>query len=397
MVKVTQEELAIGDQLAKSVFRDNGDILLTAGYKITEAVLRKLLEVNQTFFFINEPGTEEVEIEEAVTEQVANQTNEAMREIAVKLKKVINQNKASVKEIKQVMRETGRFRDIIAVAKIQKSAANIIQDIMGREATMINLSNIRTQSNYHFQHALDVSIVATMLGNKFGYNKYELEEMVQGCLLMDIGNLALPDEIVNTEGRLTFEQFTLLKEHPTLGFTILKENPKIPLISAHVAYQHHERQDGGGYPRRLRGSNDAPIKKQAAAKDEIHRYAEISAVADIYVGLDNPRPGQPKKSPEEVIKLLIKMAGTQLNRSIVDTLITMIPIYPTGSNIFVSGEDRCKYKGYTGIVAKANRVNPERPIIILLRDKNKRKVTPVKIELNDHPEIRIQFQQLGSA
>ncbi len=395
MIKVTDEELEVGDQLAKSVFRENGDILLTAGYKITPAVKTKLSELEQTFFWINEPGTEEVEIEENVSEQISIQTTTTMREMAVKLKKVINQNKASVQEIKQAMRETGRFRDIIAVAKIQKSAASIITDIMGRDTTMINLSNIRTQSNYHFQHALDVAVVATMLGNKFGYNKYELEEMVQGCLLMDVGNLALPDIIVNAAGRLSFEEFTLLKEHPTLGFTILKENPKIPLISAHVAYQHHERQDGGGYPRRLRGTNEAPIKKQAASKDEIHRYAEISAVADTYVALDNPLPGQPKKSPEEVIKLMIKMAGSQLNRAIVDTLITMIPIFPTGASIYVSGEEKSKYKGFSGVVAKHNRVNPERPIIILLRDKNKRKIKPIMLELYEHPEIKIQFQQLA--
>ena len=126
---------------------------------------------------------------------------------------------------------------------------------------MINLNNIRNQSNYIHQHALDSTVISIMLGKKFGYTTFELEELAQGCLLMDVGYLAMPEELVNRTGRYSFSEFSLLKEHPTFGFAILRENPKIPLISSHVAYQHHERQDGGGYPRRLKGDNKPPLRE----------------------------------------------------------------------------------------------------------------------------------------
>ena len=77
---------------------------------------------------------------------------------------------------------------------------------------------------------------------------YDLEKLAFGCMLMDVGMVVLPEELLTKESRLTFQEYLAIKEHCTYGYTILRENKGIPLTSAHIAFQHHERQDGAGYP-----------------------------------------------------------------------------------------------------------------------------------------------------
>jgi HD-GYP domain-containing protein (c-di-GMP phosphodiesterase class II) len=396
LIQVELAELTLDHKLARSVFRPSGEMLLAAGYQLTPAVLKRIPEIKQNVFWVIQEDIDEIVLEETVSEHICMQSIKNLTQNANHMRKELKSNQKSIQDIRADMKDTGKFRNIITIDSIQNSATTMIAEIMRNDAAMINLSGIRNQSNYVFQHSIESTIVAIMLGNKFGFNKYELEELALGCLLMDTGYLVMPERLVNSPKRINFQEYCLLKEHPNYGYTILKENPKLPLISAHVAYQHHERQDGGGYPRRLKGHNSPPVKKSATQKRIIHRYAEIAAVAETYIELNSPRPHLPKKSPEEIIKLLIKAAGNELNQAIVDTLITLIPIYPAGSRIIIIRAPDTKLIGCLGVVAKTNFKNYSLPTIYVTHNKNKNRISPKKINLQDHPEIKIQFKVLGS-
>jgi HD-GYP domain-containing protein (c-di-GMP phosphodiesterase class II) len=267
---------------------------------------------------------------------------------------------------------------------------------MNKEAAMVNLSSLRTKGGYLFQHAFDVTVTATILANKLHFNRYDLEELAMGCMLMDLGMVVIPDELVNKASRLSFQEFTILKEHTTYGYSILRENPDIPLIAAHVAYQHHERQDGAGYPRNMNGKNDVPIKRLSNERGIIHRYAELAAVADTYVALISPRPHQAvPKSPEQAIRTLITAAGSQLNRTIVDALITLIPVYPVGTRIVIVKDEKYNMTGYTGIVARYRQEAADKPAIMVMFNRNKEKVKPILLDLMEEPGIKIQFVVLS--
>lgn len=255
---------------------------------------------------------------------------------------------------------------------------------------MVNLSSLRTKGGYLYQHSLDVAITAIILANKFHFNRFEIEELALGCMLMDMGMVVIPDEISNKPNRLTFQEFTILKEHTTYGYFILRENHEIPLTSAHIAYQHHERQDSAGYPRKLKGGNLVPVRRPHK-KGTIHRYAEIAAVVDTYIALISPRPHTVPKSPKQAMRTLITAAGSQLNRTIVDTLITLIPVYPVGTRVEIVADNKYNMLGYTGIVSRYRHDAPDKPTVMIMFNRNNEKIKPILVNLLEEPGIEIQF------
>ncbi len=380
--------------LARSIMSENGDLLLAAGFEINDRVKNKLETIELPFVWIFEEGTEMVVPEELISEQISLQTISSLKKNSELIRQVAQVKELTADQMKEVMAEPAKFKNMVSAERIKRSVQEILDSIMGRDSAVINLNSIRSKNGFLFQHSLDVTITSIMMANKLMFNRFELEELAIGTLLMDIGMVVLPDQIVNKTGRLTYNEFTFLKEHPNYGWTILRENNQIPLTSAHIAYQHHERQDGAGYPRRLKGTNEPPSKTLNRDKGYVHRYAEIASVADAYVSLINPRPGVLAKTPEETMRALIQSAGTQLNRSIVDLLITMIPIYPVGSRVVVIEDQKYKLRGFTGVVAKANPDQPNRPIVILLQDLMKRKIKPKAIDLASEKDMQIQFVPL---
>ncbi len=396
MIRMHMDEVKAGMVLARSLVKENGDLLLASGFVITERVLAKLREIGLSGCYVYEEGTEFVIPEEMISEQLANQTQGILKDNAEALKTALKTQEITQDNLKSALKDKSRFKNIIAVDRMKNAAQDIINSLMGSEPVIVNISSIRTKSGYVFQHALDVAVTAIMVGVRIGYSEKELEELAMGCLLMDLGMVMISDSIVYKTSPLNDAEKNLLREHTTLGYAILRENQKIALTTAHVAYQHHERQDGTGFPRELIGDNTLPIKRISGERNRMHRYAEIAAVADTYVSLLSPRPGTGVlRTPDEVMKLLILGSGTHLNKSIVDGLITMIPIFPVGSRIAVV-EDRKfgKLLGCTGIVTKTRMDAPEQPEIVVLYDKEKNKMTPVIIDLLEEPGVKIQFAKL---
>jgi HD-GYP domain-containing protein (c-di-GMP phosphodiesterase class II) len=396
MIQVTSEEIKMGMVLAKSVYRENGELLLASGYTINEKVVPKLKSLSIPYFWIQEKGTETIIPDELISDQISLQSQASIRENVDILKNMVDIQDSTMESVNESMKDTKKFKNIIVAEKIKKSVSSIIDTLMSRESALVNLHSIRSKAGYLYQHALDVTIVAIILANKFHFNRFEIEELSLGCMLMDMGMVVIPDEVANKSSRLTFQEFTILKEHTTYGFTILKENSDVPLISSHIAYQHHERQDGAGYPRKLYGNNQVPIKRPTHDKGAINRYAEIAAVADTYVALTSPRPhNMVPKTPEQAIRALITAAGSQLNHTVVDTLITLIPVFPVGTRIIIVKDEKYKMTGYTGIVARYRHETPDKPTIMVMFNQKKEKTKPMLIDLTEEPGIKIQFVVLS--
>jgi HD-GYP domain-containing protein (c-di-GMP phosphodiesterase class II) len=194
---------------------------------------------------------------------------------------------------------------------------------------------------------------------------------------------------------MTLNEKLLFEEHPSVGFAILRANVGININVAHVAYQHHERLDGRGFPRELKAEDCIPKKNLQNARSMIHRYAQVAAVADMYISGISPRPGTFKPlAPMESMRNLILEAGNGLNSHIVNALITMIPIFPAGTRIIVTKSPSIILVGCMGVVTKDNIVEKEKPQILLLFDKFKRKLKPVLLDLAVEKGMEIQFVPL---
>ncbi len=396
MIKLSLDEIKPGMLLARSIVSEAGELLLSAGNVVNDRVLAKMREIELTAAWIAEEGTEIAIPEENVNEQLALQSQFVVKENSDILKKVAQIKSVTQANINKVLEDTNRFKNIIAVEEIKKIIKQILEDLLNKEPVAVNLSSIRTKNGYQYQHALDVAVTAIILANKLKYTNREIEELALGCLLMDLGMVVFPDSMLNRQGQMTEQEQHLYREHPTLGYAILRQNDRIGITTAHVAYQHHERQDGKGYPRGLRGDNQIPLKTLSPKPGMIHRYAEIAAVADTYISLLSPRPNTvPPMSPDEAMRFVIKSAGTHLNRAVVDAFITIVPVYPVGSRVVIVEDKKYrKYSGYSGVVARCSVANPEKPVLLIIFDREKKKIKPWTLDMSDEDGFKIQFARL---
>jgi len=151
------------------------------------------------------------------------------------------------------------------------------------------------------------------------------------------------------------------------------------VLANHVAYQHHERQDGLGYPRGLHGTHR--VIRNGLEKHERGRIlldAEICAVADVYDALGADRPYRPALPPDQIIRMLRGLAGTHLNREIVAYLLSILPVYPLGTEVVVQTGT---YVGFRGIVCGVDRAEMDKPVVRLLFDRQRHRIQPIEIDL----------------
>ena len=179
----------------------------------------------------------------------------------------------------------------------------------------------------------------------------------------------LPEEILNKKTPLTETEFAEITQHTTYGFEILRKNNDISLLSAHVAFQHHEKWDGTGYPRGLKGN-------------EIHEYGRLTAVADVYEALTSKRVYRNAIEPNEAYEYVISQANTHFEPRVIEVFKKHIAIYPSGSGILLSN-------GQRGNVVKQNPTFPNRPFVRVFYQNEEVLNTPIDYNLADYPSIMI--------
>ena len=194
-------------------------------------------------------------------------------------------------------------------------------------------------SDFPSRHSMHVAGVAIAIGITMDLSERSIVELAIGCLIHDLGMLAIPHANHEQERELNDEEFSEIAKHPVLTVELFADNlASIPFTSLLVAYQMHERPDGSGYPR---GRRD----------NEIHELAKIAAVADAYTGLVSPRPHRPGVQPYHAVRTLLAEVGEGFyDPAAVRALLRTISLFPLGS--FVSLQD--------DLVGKVIRSNPDR-------------------------------------
>jgi hypothetical protein len=183
-------------------------------------------------------------------------------------------------------------------------------------------------------HAADSTAVAVAIARELGLATARIERLAIGCLLHDLGMLALDRKCLDREGRLEPAETAALRQHPLLGCELLRQLLPSAALARQVAAQHHERQDGAGYPRGLAGTNRLPTDADRQAPtclSQILPEAEIVAVADVFVALSARRPHRPAMRLEAAVATMRRLAGDQLNRELVRVLLGMLPRRPAGT------------------------------------------------------------------
>ncbi|OEF98392.1 HD-GYP domain-containing protein [Desulfuribacillus alkaliarsenatis] len=339
--------------LAKNILAENGQILLRAGTKLTAKLILRLQIRRIPYVYIDDPLTEGINPIDVVSE-------ETRRKALEKTSTIIN-NLMKKKRDKIIGRDE---------FNIKKEVEAIITDVQRHPGSMYNMVNMQSMDDYLFHHSVNVGIISVILGVGLKYSKDKLIELGIGATLHDVGKTLIPIEILNKPGILNELEYDLMKEHSMLGFEILKEQPGIPLISAHVALQHHERWNGSGYPRGL-------------AKLEQHEYARITAIADVYDALTSTRSYRKAYLPHEAVELLFGAGNHHFDYELVKMFRDKIAIYPIGMSVLLND-------GRIAVVSEENKISPQRPKVRVIMNNDKTPVTEsYEIDLYTDPKVMI--------
>jgi HD-GYP domain-containing protein (c-di-GMP phosphodiesterase class II) len=394
MIELAIGEITPGMVVARSVLGGSSGVMLAAGFVLDEAILARCRKQGMRSLWVRF-GDEDVVPAGNVNDQLALQAQQAWKDNLDILEKIGETQDSTLENLAKFTSDPGRFKNIIATEKMKSIVDQIIRSVLGAEPLMINLASMRTTDGYLHQHALDVTITATLIAGRLKYAVADIQELALGCFLMDLGMIIVPPALLEKKGPLTLQETHILEEHPAVGFAILRANEGININTAHVAYQHHERLDGRGYPRRLKGEDVTPQKTLSHAGGHIHRYAQIAAVADAYITAISPHPNTAAPlSPLEAMKMLIAEAGKGLNTHVVNALITLIPVFPTGTRVVVSKAPKPFLMGYLGVVTQANLKDQEKPKVLLVMDRFRRRIKPIALDLAAEKGIEIQFAPL---
>jgi HD-GYP domain-containing protein (c-di-GMP phosphodiesterase class II) len=344
-----------GAKLAKPVYSSNGNILLAAGKELSAAMIKRLLDLNVTQVYIDDPRTEDLVIEDAVSEETRNR--------AVKV----------VYETFSQMIESRKWMRSIANPRLGREFRGVFEDILydlqSKKQVMLQLTGIYTTDNYLYSHSVNVGIYSAALGMALGLKRDQLIDLGIGAMLHDIGKTMVPMEILSKPGRLTDEEYEVMKQHAMFGYEILKEHADIPLISAHCALQHHERLDGSGYPRGLRG-------------DQIHLYGQIVGIADVYDALTSNRVYRKAYLPHEALEILFTSTG-QFDSDLIRKFRDNVALYPLGLTVTLN-------TGVTAVVVDINTKFPHRPILRVLKDASGQDVQhPYEVDLSQDMTLMI--------
>ena len=239
----------------------------------------------------------------------------------------------------------------VSMAGSKKIVQSMVESIIRNPDACIWLSRLKDIDNYTYNHALDVSILAVALGRHLGFTRLELLDLAIGGLLIDIGKIKLPANLLNKPGRLTDEEFVEVKKHVEHGVDILKQIDGISDRTIEMVKHHHERHNGKGYPQKLTGVR-IPV------------YARIAAIVDCYDAITSNTAYHRAVSSHEAVTQIYEWRDVDFQAQLVEQFIQCMGVYPTGSIVELT-------TGEIGVVMSQNRVRRLRPRIMLILDSSK--------------------------
>jgi HD-GYP domain-containing protein (c-di-GMP phosphodiesterase class II) len=345
MRKISIKIARPGEKLARDIITDNGNVLLRAGRELNNIILERLSKLSIDSIYIEDKLTEDIRPSESLNEDTRVQALTTVRHTMLRAA-----SNPSIESLAAAPQLGAIFRDVYK---------RLLEAMTAHEPMLVNLADLHVSNDYLFNQSINVATLSILMGLSKGYNERQLEELGIGALLVDIGMLRLPKSLWNTDSPLTEEDRKIIRTHPEVGFQFLRKQEGISLISALCAQQHHERYDGEGYPNQLKG-------------DEIHEYAQIIAIADVYSALTSTRTHRQRYTPAEAIEYLYAMGNSHFSMRMLQLFISQVAIYPVASTVLLN-------TGQTAVVYEVKPSLVTRPIIRIISEADG---TPVSVQHN---------------
>lgn len=311
-----------GAVLAKPIYGNQGVVLLRENIVLTENILSRLKNMGYTGLYIEDEVSAGIVIEDVVDEGLKLRT-------AVRLEEIVSSNGS--------------------IAEMLPMIQDIVNSVIKNKDVELSMRNLWGHHEYTYLHCVNVAILAVSVGIKMNLPMDDLNYLGTAGILHDIGKNKIPAELLDKPGKLTEEEYGILKMHPEYGYEMLTKAQELNSVTRAGVLQHHERYDGSGYPRGLKGN-------------EISLYARILAVADTYDAMTSDRAYREAYAPSEAVEYLMGNGNQLYDNIVIDTFVKCVTVYPIGSCVELNN-------GVQAIVLKNHQDCVLRPLIRDIKSK----------------------------
>ena len=274
----------------------------------------------------------------------------------------------------------GRTLEPEATDQLSDVVDQILLEIEESDGKAVVLSDLCAADAYTLQHPIDVTALGLLIGRRLivehGWLDYKGERqddrheerlfrLGMGLLLSDIGKLAIPEAILKKPGKLSDEEWEIVRTHPKAGVKLVRDTGAwCPLVQACIL-RHHERWDGTGYP-------------EGKAGTEIHEMARIAAVADVFDAITSERVFAPAKPAHVGVQAIVAGAGTRFDPTITEVFSRRVAPFPPGVEVELTD-------GRRAVVVSVSELALDRPVVRVISGAD----APVDISLTADPSIQI--------
>ncbi|MCX7092753.1 MAG: HD-GYP domain-containing protein [Methylobacter sp.] len=316
-----------------------------------------------------------LDVIDAPTETEVNaEIEHKMQEMAEQTKPIIATStlREELKTSKKVYKEANRIISNIMndarigrqieVERIEPVVGQMANSILRNKDALLSLCRIKNKDDYTFLHSVSVGALLISFAHALDFNRTVIKQLGVGGMLHDIGKTKVPNEILNKPGKLTEEEFVIMKSHVVHGCSILRRSPGIAQVSFDVAAQHHERFDGSGYPLGLKNL-------------ETSVYGQMAAIVDVYDAITADRCYHKGMTPTVAVRKMFEWSKFHFNPNLLRTFIRTVGIYPVGTLVMLES-------GKLGVVIEQCETDMTKPLVRTVFDTKKNSfITPSDINL----------------
>lgn len=298
-----------------------GGIVFKPGLTSVELISFSRLMNNDPSFFTERGGIEAIaregisHIELHRVLLVDKKAGNAIKEGKKKAFEVFQDAIGAVKEMVEAVHldKTARMRKTNIVVQ------TMVDNILDNRDALMGLASIKMYDEYTFAHSVNTAILAISLGAYLSFEKNQIAALGVAGLMHDIGKVNIPHDVINKPGKLTEEEWELVKYHPVEGALLLSEAPGVSKLAMVAAFEHHQHNEAFGYPK-----VDGELKR--------HPFSQIVSLADAYDALTAARVYYSVQTPpDEAVRIMLAKRGSNFNPVLVKAFVNMIGIFPIGT------------------------------------------------------------------
>lgn len=334
--------------LGKNIYDPDGRCLLKAGVTLTNIILNRIRELNiYSLYIVDEYSSSE--IEDIIKPELRQKSIAVIKETFSDIERIASVHNFEKRSINQYTKREKKY-----FKSIDKIAEELLDNVLSNKNVLLSLVDIKSMDNYTYSHCVNVAVISLVLGISLNLPKKYLTYLCIGALIHDIGKSFIPSDILQKPGKLTPEEFEIIKSHPKRGYDFLGNFSDLSSHIKLIVLQHHERYDGLGYPNGISG-------------DEISYLSRIVSIADVYDALTSDRPYKRAMCPSDALEYLMSNAGSFFDYEMINVFCKVVIPFPQGTIVNLSNGD-------IGIVEETLPNFPLRPIVKIVKSHRKNKI-----------------------